>query len=345
MKKEDGFDIVEGLDEAEYHGRPETSNSDLIAFDQSPAHFILKKNGEQEDATEQMDTGTMIHCAILEPDKFNKVYIPGIDVDKKSKSYQLMLNIINVPNVDIPITHELFGLCKKVMMKRKIPDQIAILTENIDISPDAAGGCLLDNIPKDKKIVTQNEIEMIEQIKENIDRHPYASQYINHEGASKELSIFWKDITTKTKCKGRIDFNRTDKIIVDLKSTKNASPLEFNKSIFNYKYFMQAAFYLDGISAITGERYHSFYIIAIETKKPYLINCFSIDITSEWYNLGGIEYLRILRDLKKWRQAYAIDPECPEAWTGYKFGENGVHCTKPTKWMEIQIDVFEERKT
>lgn len=85
-----------------------------------------------------------------------------------------------------------------------------------------------------------------------------------------ESSIFWTDEESGVECRCRPDYiNAELKIIVDLKTTIDASPEAFTKSAWSMQYHLQAAFYQRGVFQATGE-WHDWLFIAIEKGNPYL---------------------------------------------------------------------------
>lgn len=81
--------------------------------------------------------------------------------------------------------------------------------------------------------------------------------------AETESTIVWRDLGTDLTCKGRIDADAPLlKTLIDVKTTQSAERAEFERSIFNYGYHRQAAFYLDGMNALGLDR-TDYVIIAI----------------------------------------------------------------------------------
>ena len=79
-----------------------------------------------------------------------------------------------------------------------------------------------------------------------------------------EKIYLWKNELHDILCKGKLDaVNTRKKYIVDLKTTRDASPEAFKEIIINQKYHMQAAFYCDALG------YKDYYIYAIEKSKPH----------------------------------------------------------------------------
>jgi exodeoxyribonuclease VIII len=118
--------------------------------------------------------------------------------------------------------------------------------------------------------------------------------------ADKEASIFWNDNDTGVNCKGRIDGiikpqNKDDALILfDLKTTRDCGKHEFRKQFFNLKYYLQAAFYMDGYKEITGITPSYFVIFAIEKKEPFLTANYSIHYDSPVIEAGRKEYKKLL---------------------------------------------------
>jgi exodeoxyribonuclease VIII len=60
-------------------------------------------------------------------------------------------------------------------------------------------------------------------------------------------------------------------LIVDLKTTEDASPAGFRKSIGAFRYHVQASWYLDGVQAATGCRPDEFLFVCVDKKPPYAV--------------------------------------------------------------------------
>lgn len=60
-------------------------------------------------------------------------------------------------------------------------------------------------------------------------------------------------------------------IVLDVKTTQDASPKSFAREIYNYKYFLQAAWYC----TLTGAK--EFYFIAVEKNPPFAFAIYRLD--------------------------------------------------------------------
>ena len=91
-----------------------------------------------------------------------------------------------------------------------------------------------------------------------------------------ELSYFWDDLgTIKGKC--RPDWLSDDgEIVVDVKTTTDASPRGFQKSISTWGYHLQLGWYLRGLRKL-GLPAEQFIFIAIEKTAPFCDGVYSAD--------------------------------------------------------------------
>jgi hypothetical protein len=67
--------IFEGLNEAVYRGAPGVNISNLKAMGKSPAHYLAKVEEPLSDPTDAQVFGTLLHLAVLEPDRLAGAYV------------------------------------------------------------------------------------------------------------------------------------------------------------------------------------------------------------------------------------------------------------------------------
>jgi exodeoxyribonuclease VIII len=110
--------------------------------------------------------------------------------------------------------------------------------------------------------------------------HPILGPLLGLEGTNVELSVVWNAISKSgipVACKCRPDFlDRQTKIIVDLKTTTDATKDAFARQVFDLGYHRTAAHYLDGCRA-AGIDVDAYLFFAIEKKPPYLTCLYQID--------------------------------------------------------------------
>jgi PDDEXK-like domain of unknown function (DUF3799) len=129
-----------------------------------------------------------------------------------------------------------------------------------------------------RTIVTQEQYDLARGIRDAVWRHPAAAEILQSRGAC-ELSVVWRHEGTGVLVKGRLD--RLGElggwpVVVDLKTTRDASQQAFAKDIYNYQYHEQAAIYLDGLDA-----HHShprkFLFIAVESAPPHCVAVYELE--------------------------------------------------------------------
>lgn len=77
--------------------------------------------------------------------------------------------------------------------------------------------------------------------------HPSANKLLTKVPGKAEVSAYWHDPETGELCRVRPDWWREDGYIVDLKTTTDASPEGFAKSVANFRYHVQAPYYMEGM--------------------------------------------------------------------------------------------------
>ena len=150
------------------------------------------------------------------------------------------------------------------------------------------------------EIVTAEEGEMLNGMVASVRAHPAANALLSGPGID-EGSAYWIDEQSGELCRCRPDFYREDLgIIVDLKSTEDASPDGFARSIAKYFYHKQDAFYSDGLEAALGKSIRGFVFVATEKTPPYLTATYELDGQS--IEAGRVLYrknLEALADCKR----------------------------------------------
>lgn len=121
-----------------------------------------------------------------------------------------------------------------------------------------------------------------------------------------EMSCYWTDRETGLLCKCRPDWLALP-FIVDLKSTGDASAEGFQRSAWNWRYWVQAAWYVDGVEQATGQRPDAFVFAAFEKAPPYACAFYYAD--QAMLDMGRAEYRRLLRIL--------ADCMSSDRWPGY----------------------------
>ena len=120
---------------------------------------------------------------------------------------------------------------------------------------------------------------------------------------AKEQPFFWTDEPTGEECKCRVDCLTDidgEVVIIDYKTTANASTHKFVRDMYSYGYHFQAGMYCTGVKeALSLPKLPRFIFIAQEKKPPYSIN--RIELPEDVIQLGVDlfrEYIGIYHDCK-----------------------------------------------
>lgn len=125
-------------------------------------------------------------------------------------------------------------------------------------------------------VIVSSECAKVEGIMNALYKNPAIRSILELPGHN-ELSGFSTDPETGVTCRHRFDKLTHCGIAVDLKTTVDARPDAFSRSIFAYGYNVQNAFYADQYRWITGEILQDFIFIAIESESPYAAKVYRLD--------------------------------------------------------------------
>ncbi|MFZ5104350.1 PD-(D/E)XK nuclease-like domain-containing protein [Enterobacter roggenkampii] len=121
-------------------------------------------------------------------------------------------------------------------------------------------------------ILVGNEVETVQRMYESSRLNDDFMDYMNTKGFS-EVSMFAECPETGLMLKCRFDrLSDTLSYPLDVKSCRDASERGFSNAFGQYKYHIQAAFYLYVLKLATGIEYNQFAFFAIENSPPYR-NC------------------------------------------------------------------------
>ena len=139
----------------------------------------------------------------------------------------------------------------------------------------------------------------------SVRRHP-AAQRLLAEGVA-ERTLMWNDARHGTPCKARIDWHRPDGAMVDLKTTRDASPNAFGRQIADLMYHVQAAHYWIGAEHALDASPLYWAWIAVENEAPYCTAVYVLQ--ADALRLG----------LRRQERAVQLYTECMKRgfWPGY----------------------------
>lgn len=130
---------------------------------------------------------------------------------------------------------------------------------------------------KGKGILTDDQMQACLAIRDAVYQHPVAGRLMSAPGAS-EQSFYAVDPETGELIKCRIDrLLASGDVIVDVKTTEDASPTGFGKSAANHRYPLQTAWYNDVLDEGVGEHPPHWIFLAVEKSPPYAIGLYTPD--------------------------------------------------------------------
>ena len=223
-----------------YHRAPGISNSHLGCIaGKSPMHYwaqYVDPDRDQRVSTPAQILGQAIHIAILEPDLMEENVVCGLEIDRRSNANKAEWKAFYAEHA-----HQI--------------------------------------------IIPSEKYADVRAIRDAVHRHPVAHGLL--QGGRAEQTFFaTKMVTTTDATTGEITEEevlikcRTDylhdsgQIIVDVKSTEDASPIGFGKSAANYRYDVQVAWYFDVFFQLYGERPQNWAFLAFEKEYPYAIGIY-----------------------------------------------------------------------
>ena len=223
--------------EAYHENDSHVSASGLKAFQISPAHFKLSRSMPSQRKS-HFDFGHAAEIKLLEPNQFNdKVYV----MDSK-----IVCDSIGGLR---PTSTKEFKAWKsgelELAGERYVIEKHG--TESMDSINDIDTMCKNDKLISALLKNTQNQV-----------------------------SCFWTDKDTGVKLKTRPDIIHVNRnVIIDVKTTVDASPWGFGRSVTKFNYPIQAVTQIDGVIA-SGlmDTVDIYYYLVVQKVEPYLVQLY-----------------------------------------------------------------------
>ena len=147
--------------------------------------------------------------------------------------------------------------------------------------------------------------------------HPTAAGAFLAEGTQFEVSVFWTEIVqgVEIPCKARVDVLNRDIpglgcLTADVKKTRDASPRGMARSVAEYRYHVQAAWYRRAVYMAAGLHSDAFYLLCVEDAPPYLPIIYEISEDAQQLALHEIK-----TDMEMLAECIKSDE-----WPGYPTG-------------------------
>lgn len=351
--------VYEGIPNAEYHGGPGISKSGLDLVHRSPMHYNAVVTAANDRApTPAQEIGTAVHMAILEPEEFAKTYCLALrrsDVPDAIDDREVLVEMVNKLNegrlAKLPTSGNKNELIARIMEFTGWTGEAseleamkgAELKAIIEKANESRTGLLSTSGSRHElaNLLRENGVEVTlwSDVLEEWQRNNSERKVLSPE--SFEQIFAMRDAVMNHPAAFAI-LNHVKDIIGDLKTTEDASPEGFAKSIANWRYDVQHAYYMDGTrlaleqgkctppqegkaelsvywtDPVTGVLCRCrpdfwrgypkhFAFIAVEKKPPYAVGVYVLD--SEGVEIGRAQYQHDLR-------VYA---ECVRSgvWPGY----------------------------
>lgn len=270
------------LSNEEYHGAKEyVSRSGIMDFDRNPYNYWAKHlnpDRPKRDATPAMILGSAFHIYCLEDSKFWETY-------------------------DVKLEH--FTKKHLIELHGKEKGEFLFFDQKITESVMKKGN---------KTIISHDDYHHMKKMLDNITMNHKAIELLRD--ARIENSFFWQDKESGLLLKARPDILQPN-MIIDLKTTSDASPRAFQNEMVKYGYHVQFAMIRDAVEAVEGHRINSFINIVIETKYPYSMGIYMID--EEAVDEGERKYKEICFEMI-------------EAFKTNKYKDYGVQTISLPKW-------------
>ena len=255
MEDPDANGLHADIPAEEYHAIDRCSNSRLSLLEQSPAH-AKEAIDNPTPSTKSQRIGTAAHTAVLEP--------------------HLMDESLAVATQCAGTTNS----GKQCSYSGKVRRNGSWYCGTHDPGEDEAGEAY------DGLVVSEDDYEDIARMRDAVHAHPVAAELLE-EGRPELTALFdhadvdkeTGEVRSELACKARIDTYHPDGVIVDLKTTRDASKDAFRKSLWNYGYFRQLAFYRYALHQLVQD-VDLALIVAAEKKPPYGVAVYELSETT-----------------------------------------------------------------
>lgn len=228
-------DIAEHIYHQRVLGLASKHALDLVR--RSPAHYRDWIDGAQEESNDDLAFGKLVHVALLEPDRFAREFLVEPE----------------------------WGSCRK-------NDADGTTTEQGRENKRRRDEWRTEHATA--TLVTAADHAVCRKMAGAIRKHPTAAKLFESDHVA-EVTVRWRDEETGLECKMRTDLYIPELgVIVDLKSTRDASENGFIRDSSAFGYHRQDAFYREGMRAI-GLPIEHFVFVAAEKKGPCAVGTYN----------------------------------------------------------------------
>lgn len=297
-----------------------TRQSALKAAQQSLLHCWHQyySPNRTNDSSPAQALGTLTHCLTLEPGEFASRYIVAPTASRTSTDgCDALIEFYTATCEDRFLeTPEFLG--GKLADKRSYISALEALLTGAGFS-----------------LVSQSDLDAATQMHANLWKIPGIAAVLSHPLCQTEVTILWRDPETGLSCRVTLDIMVPPcpafpcGIILDLKTTKDASFDAFRRDIEKYNYHWQADYYRRGFTALYGT-VPPYGWAAVENTEPYLAAFYECE--EDFMTIARREYLPLLVAISRAMETgvwpgYPIEPQKmgPSKWLARKHNMEGMN--------------------
>jgi hypothetical protein len=285
----------------EYHAKTDVVSNSMLNVLSGPkgpqlfdAYYISKTLKQPE--SDAMALGSLVHCLSLEPDAFESRFaeMPA-GLDRVRKAGKIAWNCFE-SNSNIHTLHivEPQDINRRTAAgKVEYAEFLSTVNGRQAISEDdwKQAQAYIDSLEatRGKTIIKRDEYETALACADALRGHNQIGPILEIENAmiEKPLSFEFEGVN----CRCKPDWVSLDHaLILDVKTTQDASPAGFARSAADYGYYRQAAFYRHAIELLTGIECR-FLFACVETSAPYAVACYEPSAEMLRAGLSDIEAL------------------------------------------------------
>lgn len=219
-----------------YHASPRISRSQLWTLhSRSPAH-LRSELDNPTPPTSAMLLGVALHTAILEPERFAKEYL--------------------VPSDEV------------LEADRRTKDGKVVFQAFLEAA--ATGGLVPLGWNAHASTFEREGVRSLQAISAGLAKDAALSRLLRDGEGSTEATYCWDEDRARYRVRfDRLNRTRQGWVAIDLKTTTDARPKPFQRTLVEHGLHFQAGMYADGFAALRDDTLRSFVFVAIETSPPY----------------------------------------------------------------------------
>lgn len=288
------------VSDAEYHASPLVSRGKLYTLLREGSdyyHAEYEHRAITTNATAAMRLGRLVHCAVLEPDRWESGFClpPPSDLAE--------------PEPPKPVPSE--GTSPNAKAHR---ENLARWRDEHARWSDRNASAVAEYL-RGREIVRPDDHALVLGMANAVAMHPRASALLGGADVRTERAIRWIDEETGIGCRAKPDaIDGRTVVMSDLKSLGMCPrPENVGRVIHSSWYHGQAAFYSDGYAALTGERPREFVFVFVRSSPPFTVAVYPLRARA--IELGRREYRAALQELARRIDSNQWTPEWSEgAW-------------------------------